>query len=201
MASFNIEKKIVSVQLGEGATPAKNDFDEVIVTDVKLPTDAAARLKTLKAEGKKWYLTVAYHPDSELPFAMFCHTNHKEKGAQTSDAVTRLVALARSSGILEEHIKGLEDKIDQDNNVSKLTRVISMLLRHRVKIAHIVRELDKMEDIYVGSFLFQIKKFLSQYIKDGEAVEGAKCSECGSTNVVFSEGCNRCNDCGSSKCG
>jgi len=66
MASFNITKKIVSVHLGEGEKPSSKDFDGVIVTDVKLPTDAQARLKTLKAEGKKWYLTVAYHPDSEL---------------------------------------------------------------------------------------------------------------------------------------
>lgn len=198
MESFKIDKKIVSVKLGDSSK--KEYYDGVIVTDVKLPTDAKARLKTLKAEGKKWYLTVAYHPDSDLPFAMFCHTNNKEKSAQTSDAVTRLITLARSSGILEEHVKGLEDKIDQDNNVSKLTRVISLLLRHRVKIAAIVKELDKMEDIYVGSFLFQVKKFLSQYIKDGEKVEGSTCSNCGSSNLIYSEGCMQCADCGNSKC-
>jgi hypothetical protein len=198
MESFKIDKKIVSVKLGDSSE--KEDYEGVIVTDVKLPTDTKARLKTLKAEGKKWYLTVAYHPDSDLPFAMFCHTNNKEKSAQTSDAVTRLITLARSSGILEEHVKGLEDKIDQDSNVSKLTRVISLLLRHRVKIAAIVKELDKMEDIYVGSFLFQVKKFLSQYIKDGEKVEGATCSNCGSSNLIYSEGCMQCADCGNSKC-
>lgn len=200
MASFNITKQIVSVRLGDGAKAPEEDTS-VIVTDVKLPTDAEARLKTLKAEGKKWYLTVAYHPDSELPFALFCHTNHKEKSAQTSDAVVRLISLARTSGILEEHIKGLEDKIEQDNNVSKLTRVISLLLRHRVKIARIVRELDKMEDIYAGSFLFQIKKFLSQYVKNGEVVEGGTCTECGSSHLIYSEGCMQCADCGSSRCG
>lgn len=198
MESFKIDKKIVSVKLGDSSK--KEDYEGVIVTDVKLPTDAKARLKTLKAEGKKWYLTVAYHPDSDLPFAMFCHTNNKEKSAQTSDAVARLITLARGSGILEEHVKGLEDKIDQDNNVSKLTRVISLLLRHRVKIAAIVKELDKMQDIYVGSFLFQVKKFLSQYIKDGEKVEGDTCSNCGSSNLIYSEGCMQCADCGNSKC-
>ena len=201
MVSFNIDKQIVSVRLGDGAKAPEEDTSQVIVTDVKLPTDAMARLKTLKAEGKKWYLTVAYHPNSELPFALFCHTNHKEKGAQTSDAVSRLIALARTSGILEEHVQGLEQKMDQDNNVSKLTRVISLLLRHRVKISRIVAELDKMEDIYVGSFLFQIKKFLSQYVKDGEKVEGGTCSDCGSTHLIYSEGCMMCADCGSSRCG
>jgi ribonucleoside-diphosphate reductase alpha chain len=57
-----------------------------------------------------------------------------------------------------------------------------------------------MEDVYAGSFLFQIKKFLSSFIKDGEKVEGEKCADCGSTNVVYEEGCKRCNNCGSSKC-
>lgn len=196
---IEIKSKIVSVSLGE--RPKEKDFEKVIVTDVKLPTDAEARVKTLKAEGKKWYLTVAYHPESELPFALFCHTNHKEKTATTSDAVERLIALARSSGILEEHVAALEAKIVQDNNVTKLTRVLSLLLRHRVPMKSIVFELDKMEDVYVGSFLFQIKKFLSQYIRDGEKVEGGKCTECGSTNIIFSEGCSKCADCGSSKCG
>lgn len=200
MASFNIDGKIVSVRLGDKAEK-KEEFDCVLATDVQLPVDAKARVKTLKAEGKKWYMTVAYHPDSELPFALFCHTNHKEKTAQTSDAVERLTSLARKAGILEEHVANLEQKMVSDNNVSKLTRVISLLLRHRVKIKDIVFALDQMEDIFVGSFLFQLKKFLSAYIKDGEKVEGGKCLDCGSENLQYSEGCMVCMDCGSSKCG
>lgn len=200
MASFNIDGKIVSVRLGDKAEK-KEEFDCVLATDVQLPVDAKARVKTLKAEGKKWYMTVAYHPDSELPFALFCHTNHKEKTAQTSDAVERLASLARKAGVLEEHVANLEQKMVSDNNVSKLTRVISLLLRHRVKIKDIVFALDQMEDIFVGSFLFQLKKFLSAYIKDGEKVEGGKCLDCGSENLQYSEGCMVCMDCGSSKCG
>jgi hypothetical protein len=196
---LTFEKKIVAVRLGDKED--KKSFDKVLVTDVQLPVDAKARVKTLKAEGKKWYMTVAYHPESELPFALFCHTNSKEKSTQTSDAVERLLKLARDSGILEEHIQSLETKMNQDNNVSKLTRVISLLLRHRVNIKNIVFALDQMEDIFVGSFLFQLKKFLSQYVMDGEKVEGGKCGDCGSTHLQFSEGCVVCMDCGSSKCG
>lgn len=199
MASFDITNKITSVRLGDkGST---EDFGNVLITDVQLPVDAKARVKTLKAEGKKWYMTVVYHPDSELPFALFCHTNHKEKSAQTSDAVERLVALGRKVGILEEHIVNLEQKVSADNNVQKLTRVLSLLLRHRVKMKDIVFTLDQMEDIFVGSFLFQLKKFLSAYIKDGEKVEGGKCMDCGSENLQYSEGCMVCMDCGGSHCG
>lgn len=198
MGSFNIDKKIVSVHLGD--KEVKLD-DKVIITDVALPDDAEARVKTLRAEGKKWYVTVAYHPESKLPFAMFCHTNNEEKSVTTSDAVERLLTLAKSSGILDEHIQNLEQKISTDNNVTKLTRVISLLLRHRVQIKNIVYTLDQMDTVFAGSFLFQIKKFLSAYVKNGEKVESGKCSDCGSTNLVFSEGCSVCADCGSSKCG
>lgn len=178
-----------------------DEQESVIVTDVKLPSDAPARMKTLRADGKKWYMTVVYLPNTEKPYALFCSTNNKEKTAQTSDAVERLIELARFKGILEEHIEKLQEKISGDNNVNKLTRSISLLLRHNVSIVNIVSVLDQMEDVYVGSFLFQVKKFLQQYIKDGEKVIGGKCDDCGSENVIFTEGCLTCVDCGSGKCG
>ncbi len=179
----------------------QDSAEKVIVTVVKLPSDAPARMKTLRADGKKWYMTVVYLPDSEKPYAIFCTTNHREKTAQTSDAVERLLVLARNKGILEEHITQLEQKIEHDTNVNKLTRTVSLLLRHGVSIVNIVAVLDGMEDIFVGSFLFQVKKFLQQYIKDGEKVVGGKCEECGSDNVIYTEGCLTCVDCGSGKCG
>ncbi len=195
--SREITGKIVSWKV-VGATAQQDE--SVIVTDVKLPSDAPARMKTLKADGKKWYVTVVYHPSSEKPFALFCTTNRKEKSVQTSDAVERLLTLAGERGILAKHIDALQAKIQTDSNTTKLTRTISLLLRHRVKVVDIVSCLDNMEDIFVGSFLFQIKKFLSNYIRDGEAVSGAVCGDCGSSNLVYSEGCMMCADCGSSKC-
>ena len=195
-----ISNKIVGVSL---ATKKKSvDKTEVIIpTDVKLPSNAPARLKTLRAEGKKWYLTIVYHEESERPFALFCKTNNREASSHTSDAVDRLTSLAREKGIAEEHVLKLIEKTHYSTNIEKLTRSISLLLRHGVLIKNIVYTLDQMQDVYVGTFLFQIKKALSQYIEDGETVEGAKCTECGSHNLVYSEGCMVCRDCGHSKCG
>lgn len=197
MVSF--DHKIVSFRLKEKLPEV--DVDEVIIpTDVKLPVDAPARMKTLRAEGKKWYLTIVYHEDTEQPFALFCRTNAKEQGAQTSDAIERLTALALRKGIYPEHVEKVQAKCQHENNVAKLTRVISLLLRHGVRIRNIVAELDKMEDMILGSFLFQIKKFLSQYIKNGETVDSEACGSCGG-KMVYSEGCMMCRDCGNSKCG
>lgn len=199
---IEFKSKIKSYKLAGGAADEAVDVTEnIIPNDVKLPSDAPARMKTLRAEGKKWYLTVVHHEDSQQPFALFCQTNSHDKSAQTSDAVELLIDLALRKGIYKEHVENTTNKCKSDSNVGKLTRVISLLLRHGVLMKFIVAELDKVQDVYVGSFLYQIKKFMSQYIKDGEQVEGETCPNCGSKNLVYQEGCKSCLDCNDSKCG
>lgn len=180
---------------------ADPEDEEIILDDVKLPADAPARLKTIRAEGKKWYLTVVYHENTNRPWALFVKTNAHEATASTSNALELLLKLARDKGIPEKHISDVESKIGGDNNPSKITRVIGLLLRHGVLVKNICLTLDKVEEMTVGSFLFQIKKFLQDHIKEGESVDGAVCEECGSNQIVYSEGCFKCQQCGSSKCG
>ena len=176
--------------------------EEIIKQDVKLPDSAPAVMKTLKAEGRKYYVTVVYHENNaQRPFALFVKSNHHESNTTTSDAVERLFRLARKKGIPKRHIEDVETKSVSDNNANKVARAISMLLRHGVLIKNIVAALDRVEDVFVGSFIFQIRKFLSAYIKDGDKVEDEKCMECGSSNIVYQEGCKKCVSCGSSKCG
>jgi ribonucleoside-diphosphate reductase alpha chain len=179
---------------------AEASDEEIILDDVKLPASSPAIVKKIKAEGKKWYLTVILDDEQKRPFALFVQTNAVEKNVTTVDAVDKLLELARNKGIPDRHIVDVEDKMAGEANAVKIARMISLLLRHGVLIKNIIRVLDTI-DVTIGSFIFQIKKFLSQYIKDGEKVEGVKCENCGSNNVVYSEGCYKCNDCGSSKCG
>lgn len=176
------------------------DDEEIILDDVKLPDSAPATMKTLKAEGVKFYLSVVWNEQQNRPFALFVQTNSREKEIIASDAVDRLISLAKAKGIPERHITDVLEKINRDNNVSKIARTISLLLRHGVLIKNITRTLDQVENVTAGSFVFHIKKFLSSFIKDGETVEGATCENCGSTNVIYQEGCSVCKDCGSSKC-
>jgi len=181
------------------STKPESSEEEIILDTVKLPVSSPATMKILKAEGRKWYLTVL-HTDDNRPHALFVHTNAIEKTIQTSDAIDALTALARKKGIPENFVAATLEKAKSDSNSSKVARVISLNLRHGVLIKNIVFELDKL-DMFVGSFLFQVKKFLSSYVKDGERIEGATCETCGGTNIVFSEGCSKCMTCGSSKCG
>jgi len=174
--------------------------EEIILDEVNIPDSAPATMKVLKAEGRKWYLTVVWNEQHNRPFAMFVHTNSYEKTVTAADAVDHLLELAKRKGIKQEHIEQIMDKIKGDDNASKVARMVSLNLRHGVLIKNIVATLDRVE-APLGSFVFHVKKYLSGFIKDGEAVEGSKCDNCGSGQVVFQEGCQKCVSCGSSKCG
>jgi len=53
----------------------------------------------------------------------------------------------------------------------------------------------------ITSFSKAIARTLKKYIDEKKMVSRATCTECGSTNLVFEEGCLSCKNCGSSKCG
>lgn len=192
---------MMSVLSAKEEKTASIDEEEIILEDVKLPDSAPAMVKTLKVEGKKWYLTVVMNETNNRPFALFVTTNVHEPNVTTFDATERLLHLAADKGIPARHIEEILTKIKRDSNHAKMARVISLLLRHGVFIREIVRVLDTVDNVFVGSFLFQIKKFLSTFIKDGEKAEGVTCPDCGGSNIIYSEGCQTCRDCGNSKCG
>jgi ribonucleoside-diphosphate reductase alpha chain len=188
---------VLSAKEEKHADPAD---EEIILDTVKLPESAPASMKTLKVEGRKWYLTVVWNEQQTRPFALFVHTNHHEKNVTTSDAVEKLTDLARRKKIPEMYVEEVLGKISQSDNASKIARMISLNLRHGVLIRNIVSCLDSLEEVYIGSFLFQIKKYLATFIRDGEQVHGETCLECGSANVIYEEGCKKCVNCGSGKC-
>jgi ribonucleoside-diphosphate reductase alpha chain len=80
-----------------------------------------------------------------------------------------------------------------------ITRLVSMSLRHGTNIKFVVEQLQKIDgDMF--SFAKSLARVLKKYIPNG-AKATVTCNECGSENVVFEEGCHKCLDCGSSKCG
>jgi ribonucleoside-diphosphate reductase alpha chain len=179
---------------------ADKSDEEIILLDVKLPDSSPATVKTLNSEGRKWYVTCVWSDDMTRPLALFVHTNSSEKNVTTLGAVDQLLALAKRKGIPDKHIDETLCKISGDNNTTKIARMISLNLRHGVLLKNIVAALDCVDGVTVVSFLFQIKKFLSSFIKDGEAAVGEVCPECGGTNVVYESGCKICRNCGVSKC-
>ncbi|NCQ51899.1 adenosylcobalamin-dependent ribonucleoside-diphosphate reductase [archaeon] len=178
----------------------KDIEEEIILENIKLPDSLPATLKTIRAEGRKWYLTTIMNDSNTKPVALFVHTNNYEKNVITTNTVDLLIKLAKDKGIPKKHIQDTIAKSGQDSNTTKISKIISLCLRHGVLIRNIVFTLEKV-DCIAGSFVFHIRKYLGTFIKDGEKVKGEICENCGSSNIVYREGCKVCTNCGSSKCG
>lgn len=88
---------------------------------------------------------------------------------------------------------------EMSSEQAAITRLISTSLRHGADIKFIVEQLNKSEgDMF--SFTKSIARVLKKYIPEG-AKSTVSCNDCGSSNVIFEEGCSKCLECGSSRCG
>lgn len=81
-------------------------------------------------------------------------------------------------------------------------KLISGVLRHEMPIADVVTLVQslKLDSESINNWKNGVERALKKYIPDGTKAKG-KCTECGSENLVYEEGCLICKDCGSSKCG
>ena len=70
-----------------------------------------------------------------------------------------------------------------------------------VDIVNLVKGLN-LDDESINTWKNGIERALKRYIPDGtKAKAGAKCPNCGSTRLIYKEGCLACQDCDYSKCG
>lgn len=174
-----------------------HDKDKVFVDDVTLPDEFPMKGFKIKSEGKKWYVSLSFKDKQmTMPFAIFVHTNNREGEIETFDAINRLEALALHEGVDVNIIDLNRKKMGGQTNVTKIARMLGLLLRHNISIVDIVEVLDGV-NVPISSFIIRIKKLLMNYIEDEE---GIKCYECGG-KVKLVEGCLTCLNCGHSKCG
>lgn len=80
-----------------------------------------------------------------------------------------------------------------------ITRLVSTSLRHGAEIKFVVEQLQKTSSDDMFSFTKSLARVLKKYIPNG-AKSTIVCSECGSKEVIFEEGCSKCLNCGHSAC-
>ena len=81
-------------------------------------------------------------------------------------------------------------------------KLISGVLRHEMPIQNVVNLVESLnlDSESINNWKSGVERALKKYIPNGTKAKG-KCTECGSDNLVYEEGCLICKDCGSSKCG
>ena len=170
-----------------------NKVQHKLTDAIKRPKSIQADAYTISVKGDK--INVYIGILDKLPYEVFAHPQIEES--------------VKGSGLTEKRKKGqyvfvqgeFEKELTNlmsDEQVA-ITRLLSASLRHGMDIKFLVEQLNK-SDGDITSFTKAIGRVLKKYIPDG-STSTVTCSECGSSNVVFEEGCARCLDCGSSKCG
>lgn len=154
----------------------------------------------IHADGKKWTTLVGIFKGK--PYEIFVIPNHAIAGGKSKGKIKKKgngkYDLILTGVIFNFISKNISDKMDEKQ--SAITRLTSSLLRHRTNVKHVIEQLDKSYGT-ITSFTTAISRTLKNYLKEEDLIKNTSCQNCGSSNLIMEEGCLRCVDCGSSKCG
>lgn len=179
----------------------------IVSRDIKLPNIFEnGKMYIMKKEGKKFYIHFSYlleDTKKEFPVVLWIYTNAKYNADELKVCTVgakKLYKLALDSGINKKHADDTLQKTKDDLPHNKLSRMISLCLRHNVPREDILVALSDIDGDNISSLVTAIRKFLSKTLKDGTNLKGMKCPECGA-NIVLQEGCKKCEaSCGWSAC-
>jgi len=83
-------------------------------------------------------------------------------------------------------------------------KLISGVLRHGMPLPHVVNLVENL-NLYnesINTWKTGIERSLKKFIPDGTRAVDRQCNECGSPDgLIYEEGCIKCKNCGTSKCG
>jgi ribonucleoside-diphosphate reductase alpha chain len=160
----------------------------------KRPNCLPVDIHTTVSKGVKWNVIVGLF-DSK-PYEVFAIPHF------TNETELELCKIKRGRYDLlkdgDTYSEDITSQITDEQDV--LTRMVSTALRHGADITFIVEQLNKSHGD-ITSFSKAIARTLKKYTDEKKMVSRATCTECGSNNLVFEEGCLSCKECGSSKCG
>lgn len=160
----------------------------------KRPKELDAEMHVVSAKGSKFTIIVGLLDGKA--YEIFGYSYAPEDGKPRKGKVVK-----EKKGLYNFVSEGKVEHISHEmsDEQGAITRLISTSLRHGADIKFVVEQLLKCEgDLF--SFTKALSRVLKKYIPEG-AKSTMKCHDCGSSNVVFEEGCSSCKDCGSSKCG
>lgn len=175
----------------------------------ELPCDIH-RINVKGAEGQESYLVLVGKLDGK-PYEIFCGlSSHVEVPKKAKTAT--LIKNGKKDGVATYNLQipvGDDDhllfkdivELFANPNHGAFTRSLSLALRHGVPVQYIVEQLQKDKHSDMQSFSRVLSRVLKSYIPDGvKSTSDKTCPECGSSSLVYKEGCVTCSSCGWSKC-
>ena len=173
-------------------TKNKEDEDFVPTHAPKRPKELPADYYVVTSSGVKYAVIVGLYKDK--PYEIFAFENPPmDKNTRGRTIKVKKGQYKFINGEFEiPDLQLSADRVEQRAH----TILLSMLLRHRAPIEHVVNVAKKIDE-NITSFSSVCRRVLSKYVE--ASVLDEKCPKCGG-NLVREEGCVHCDSCSYSKC-
>ncbi|OFX88277.1 MAG: ribonucleoside-diphosphate reductase, adenosylcobalamin-dependent [Bacteroidetes bacterium GWF2_33_16] len=191
---------------------AKSELEEQLST-FKRPKSLEAEIIRFNNNDEKWIAFVGILNDR--PYEIFTGLADEEMFPIPKSIKKGQILKVKDKNGKSRYDFQYIDKYGYENTMGGLShmfnsefwnyaKLISGVLRHGMPIPDVVQLVSslRLDTETINTWKNGVERALKKYIPDGTKPKtGTKCSECESENVVYSEGCLICQDCGHSKCG
>jgi ribonucleoside-diphosphate reductase alpha chain len=166
-----------------------------------LPLDSVKRSKVLDCEifygtskGIEYNVVIGLYKNR--PYEVFATTDLMVKKHTKGELIKVKRGHYKVNGdINRDHLME-----NMSHHEKAITRACSAMLRHRMHVKYVVDFLYKTSEDDMTAFNKMIARVLKRFIKDKEEITGSTCENCGSSDLIYKDGCSECQSCGSSKC-
>ena len=190
-------------QILESSGKAKEKRPEqiLVVSSPKRPAELPCDIHNTTVRGEKWTVLVGLLDNK--PYEVFCSL---QESFELSPKYKKGKIIKNGGGAYhldmgDFKIKNISGYLKNDEH-KVITRLISTCLRHGVPMDFILDQLAKADGTVVD-FSKAILRVLNKYSNSAQVGEKSTkgCTNCGSDNIIFTNGCMECLDCNYSKCG
>jgi ribonucleoside-diphosphate reductase alpha chain len=186
----------------EGGMPAKR------------PRELDAEVVRFQNNKEKWIAFIGLYEGK--PYEIFTGIADDEEGIMLPKAVNdgKIVKNVNEDGNsrydfqfsnkrgFKTTVEGLSYKFNKE--FWNYAKFISGVLRYGMPITHVIELVGAMEfdNENINTWKNGVERALRKFVPDGtEGNSSTPCENCGSTCIVYQEGCLICKDCGTAKCG
>lgn len=182
-------------------TSSNSGDSELVYHDApKRPKSLDAECITTRVKGNQYAVIIGFLNDK--PYEVFAFSGEEEDERPTNGKGTITKVKKGSYSFTYTDGKTIDNVQNRDAHADEqmLTRLVSGMMRHGVNPKFIIEQIDKCP-LEIVSFGKALSRIIKRYVPENELLDRFKCTECGSKEMLFEEGCKKCKSCGHAACG